>query len=302
MAATLGTGAVVSVAPVEAASSMVVAYAFDASCASVPDASGQGVTGTASGTQLGTGRHGSGFVFNGSSATVVSNQPVSMGGAFTMMACLSNPSGSGYETVAAVGRTRDVFLVNSTLSFFDGTRDVAFGAVPTGRWVHVAITSDGAVVRAFVDGAPIGSAAAALGAVTAPLQVGSWPSGGASDDFFSGSLDEVRVYPRALTAAEISTDANQPLGSGNPPTTRTTVAPTTTTAAPTTTTTTSTTTTTTYHDHRSAVHDHHDRAGRHRRQPADLRQRQGPHRPGPHPAHPRPRRERRQRPDTGVGG
>ncbi len=40
------------------------------------------------------------------------------------------------------------------------------------------------------------------------------PSGSQNADFWSGTLDEVRVYGRALTAAEIQTDMLTPIPSG----------------------------------------------------------------------------------------
>ena len=46
-----------------------------------------------------------------------------------------------------------------------------------------------------------------LANVTAVLQIGAWmPSGSQNADFWSGTLDEVRVYGRGSTAAEIQTD------------------------------------------------------------------------------------------------
>ena len=44
---------------------------------------------------------------------------------------------------------------------------------------------------------------------TSPLRIGGngvWP------EWFSGLIDEVRVYNRALSAAEIATDRDSPVG------------------------------------------------------------------------------------------
>src|SRR5204863_7545504 len=35
-------------------------------------------------------------------------------------------------------------------------------------------------------------------------------------EYFSGLIDEVRVYSRALSAAEVQTDMNTPVGGGSP--------------------------------------------------------------------------------------
>jgi hypothetical protein len=77
----------------------------------------------------------------------------------------------------------------------------------TGGWFHVAGTymrSTGEAriyVNGFEDGSTTGSGAA-IGDRAASLSLGS-ASSYASRDFFSGLLDEVRLYDRALTAAEI---------------------------------------------------------------------------------------------------
>jgi hypothetical protein len=75
--------------------------------------------------------------------------------------------------------------------------------LPTGRWVHLAGTFDGKVMRVYVDGQE-------QGAMDRPGQVnpnqfhlclGSYELNHASH--FTGLLDEVKVYDRALTAEEV---------------------------------------------------------------------------------------------------
>ena len=81
--------------------------------------------------------------------------------------------------------------------------------MPTGGWQHVAITYDGTSLRAFLNGTPLGAAqTATIPSVSAPLQLGAWIFGATDADFFSGTLDEVRVYGRALSQAEIAADMN----------------------------------------------------------------------------------------------
>ena len=80
------------------------------------------------------------------------------------------------------------------------------GRAPTvGQWEHVAATYDGSVARFYVDGVEV---------ATKPFtgQVGSsntWRLGAFDNTptgFFDGLVDNVRVYDRALSAAEIQTD------------------------------------------------------------------------------------------------
>ena len=188
--------------PVTAATSPPsVAYGFDEGTGTaVADLSGNARNGTAvSPTWVSPGRYGSAISFNGTSTRVTSSAPITLGPAFTMMTWVLNPAANGYETVAAIGSSRDLYLYDGSLWFHDGAGDWNMGVgVAAGRWVHVAVTYDGSSLRAFVDGAAAGTPVArSLPSVSAPLQVGAWPMGSSNLDPFSGTIDEVRVYPRA---------------------------------------------------------------------------------------------------------
>lgn len=71
-------------------------------------------------------------------------------------------------------------------------------ALSTGTWLHVAGSYDGATLRAYVNGAEVGSLAAA-GTVAA----GAGAQLSSASDPLDGLLDDARVYDRALSAAEI---------------------------------------------------------------------------------------------------
>jgi hypothetical protein len=178
---------------------------------------------------------------------VVSASNLSIGSSFAVTAWVWNPSNSAYETIAAAGGQRDLFLRAGSLSFFDGNVDRDLGVnVPTGRWAFVALTSDGSTLRAYVDGAAAAPVNAAVtGTSVGRLQIGAWTDGSSTTDYFSGRIDEVRWYGRSLSSSEVAADmATRVSTSGESSTTTiatTTTAPTTTvatttTAAPTTTT------------------------------------------------------------------
>ena len=70
--------------------------------------------------------------------------------------------------------------------------------LPTNRWVHLAGTFDGATVRIYVDGEACGAVArpGRLVANDFPIYLGSFAPSHAAH--FTGLLDEVRLYDRAL--------------------------------------------------------------------------------------------------------
>ena len=72
------------------------------------------------------------------------------------------------------------------------------------------------VLRAHANGTQRGPDRAVTRAnVTAALQSGAWiPAANQNSDYWSGTIDEVRVYGRALSAAEIQTDMATPIPSG----------------------------------------------------------------------------------------
>ncbi|MEZ4716691.1 MAG: LamG domain-containing protein [Caldilineaceae bacterium] len=81
----------------------------------------------------------------------------------------------------------------------------AEGTLATDVWHHAAMTYDGVRLRVYLDGTEVGSMSLS-GVVTAdpnvPVAVGAQPQG-AGNNTFAGLIDDVRIYTRALSAAEI---------------------------------------------------------------------------------------------------
>jgi hypothetical protein len=81
-------------------------------------------------------------------------------------------------------------------------------AIAGGAWVHLATTYDGTTQRVFVNGVEVSNAAAtgAIDAGAGNLRIGGndvW-----AGEYYQGLIDEVRIYNRALTAAEINAIRN----------------------------------------------------------------------------------------------
>jgi hypothetical protein len=101
--------------------------------------------------------------------------------------------------------------VNFWVQPASGTQTGAASGAPlgAGAWHHLAGTYDGANVRLYIDGAQAGSAALA-GALrtdsTTPIRIGAGSDGTVGQaEPFDGRIDDVRIYDRALTPAEITT-------------------------------------------------------------------------------------------------
>ena len=93
-------------------------------------------------------------------------------------------------------------------------RRPAPSALALNAWTHLASTYDGTTLRLFVNGTQVATARRRAMPNTAdPLRIGGNAIWG---EYFSGLIDEVRVYNRALSAAEIGTDMNTAVGSGAP--------------------------------------------------------------------------------------
>jgi Concanavalin A-like lectin/glucanases superfamily/Bacterial Ig-like domain/IPT/TIG domain len=71
-------------------------------------------------------------------------------------------------------------------------------------WTHVALTYDGARIRIYLDGLEVASRTAhgLLATTPEPMGIGQG---------FHGSIDEVRIYSRALTAGEVAIDRQTPV-------------------------------------------------------------------------------------------
>ena len=75
--------------------------------------------------------------------------------------------------------------------------------ISTTDWTHLAMTYDGSVQRLYVNGVLAGTHAQTgnMAVGNQPLRIGG--NGSFPGEFFKGLIDEVKVYNRALTAAEI---------------------------------------------------------------------------------------------------
>jgi hypothetical protein len=86
----------------------------------------------------------------------------------------------------------------------------AFDPLPTLEWHHVAMTYNGSAMSLYVDGFLVAArkTQTTLSSSSLPLFIGGNPLWG---EFFKGTIDEVRVYNRALSEGEIVADMFTPV-------------------------------------------------------------------------------------------
>ena len=218
----------ITISVVAAGSGLVGAYGFEEGTGgSVTDVSGYNNTGTINGATWTTqGRYGQALNFNGIDGLVVINSSASLNlsSAMTLEAWVyPTASQSGWSSV--LHRQPDTYYLHASSpagammpaggGIYSGVEFycAAPSPIPLNAWTHLAATFDGSLIRFYVNGVQV-STQAASGTIqtgTNPLRVG----GNTYNQFFQGRIDEVRIYNRALSAGEISTDMNTPVSSAS---------------------------------------------------------------------------------------
>jgi len=211
-------------------SSLVAAYDFNQGTGTVvPDDSGNGHAGTVSGAAWSaSGKFGGALAFNGTSSlvTVPSSAALSLTTGMTLEAWVKPATSTGWQTLLMRERPGGM---SYGLYGFDNTgkppaiyghvsSDVEAkgkAALALNVWTHVAGSYDGATLRIYVNGSQVGTTAltGSLTSSSSPLRIGGNSVWG---EYFNGLIDEVRVYNRALSAAEIATDQTTPVAPAVP--------------------------------------------------------------------------------------
>ena len=198
-------------------------YRFgEGSGTTVNDSAGNGYSGTIfGGATFGTGISGGDLVFNGTSGSVSLGNPAGLNitGTITLAAWIYPRSRSGIQDGIQdiVGRSYNLSLGQETvlrvnngsyqIGAWNGNNYFASATMPPGdldTWVYLVGVYDGSAWRLYRDGTLVASSASTVGA----LQVAeNWTVGSSavSNRYFEGSIDEVRIYNAALSAAQVAT-------------------------------------------------------------------------------------------------
>jgi len=209
------------------AQNLVAAYAFsEGSGTLVADTSGNAnhgaITGAAWTTQ---GRFGNAVTFNGTTdfVSVADAAPLDLTAAGTIEAWVRLDAIGRWHGVLAKGAANSDAAHNYALEITDTNRvacalgngaasvvALSTATLVAGQFYHLACTWNGTTLALFLDGALDTSTAQTLTPVanTAPLSIGQF---GGNSDRLLGTIDEVRLYARALTLADIQQDMNTPV-------------------------------------------------------------------------------------------
>ena len=208
---------------------LVAAYGFnDGTGSTVTDASGNGNHGTISGAQwTSSGQYGKALVFDGVNdwVTVADSPSLDLTTGMTLQAwvyptALSGGSANGWRTVILKQQSTQLayaLYANSNTNrpngyVYTSSDQGVFGnaQLPLNTWRHLAVTYDGAALKLYVGGTLVGNRALPGIIKTSghPLRIGGNSIWG---EYFKGRIDEVRIYNRALTAAQIQADMSTPV-------------------------------------------------------------------------------------------
>ena len=156
--------------------------------------------------------------FNGTSGTLVSlgnPSKLAFTGQITLSAWIKPTSITTAQYIIdhRTGTTNDVFLMITSTGLYEvgvnnGSFHGATYAIPSsdmGAWVHLAGTYDGTTWRLYLNGILVASSVSSTGAISPN---GNWGIGGAlsgsqSKRYFTGAIDDVRIYNTAISSSAV---------------------------------------------------------------------------------------------------
>ncbi|MFI7701790.1 LamG-like jellyroll fold domain-containing protein [Nonomuraea sp. NPDC049480] len=223
---------------VQSPAGLVAAYGMNEGAGStVGDASAAGNHGTTTATTWSaTGKYGKALSFNGTSSwvTVGDSPSLRLTTGMTLQAWIRPTTVNSWRTVIMKQYTGDLAYVlsagsdnNRPHTVIHTTGEVGTGgtaSLPLDTWSHLTATYDGTTLRLYVNGTQISqrTAGGPIRTDNGVLRIGGNSLWG---EHFNGLIDEVRIYNRALTPAQIQTDMSTPIGEEPPPDTQAPTAP-----------------------------------------------------------------------------
>ena len=199
---------------------MLAAYGFnEGTGSSTADESWHGNTATLFGATWTAGKYGQGLAFNGSNQYVTGKDIDFPSGPFTLTGWFkTSVPGPGKILSKYLSSTNQIYvmvLANGRViaGFYDGNdwQEVRTSqSYSDNNWHHFALVVTTTTVELFIDGVSRGTDTHDN---SIPVNNVLWNIGrnANSSQYFTGSLDEIKLYNKALTPAEVITDMNTPL-------------------------------------------------------------------------------------------
>ena len=210
-----------------ATTSLVAAYGFDEGTGTtVSDRSGKGNNGViSSATWTATGRFGKALAFNGTSSwvTVADSASLDLTTGMTLEAWVyPTTTMTGWRTVMMKEQPgADIYYLSANTDMNQPATGVSIGGsirqldagttIPVNAWTHLTATYDGTTQRLYINGAQVASQAqtGSIAVSGSAMHIGGNSVWG---EYFQGLIDEVRIYNRALSPAEIQADMSKAVG------------------------------------------------------------------------------------------
>ena len=204
---------------------LVAAYSFaEGGGGLINDETGNGNVGTIRGASWTSGRFDNALSFDGIDdlVTVADDDLLDLTTGMTLEAWVK-PFALGNVWRDIIFKADDIYYLEGS-STQQGAPTVggtftgplyASSSLPLNTWSHLAATYDGAIVRLFVNGEEVAnrSQTGTIHQSNEPLTLGGNDVYG---QHWAGLIDEVRIYNRALSQAEIQLDMNTPIGPQTP--------------------------------------------------------------------------------------
>ena len=205
------------ITPVEPdAVNLVLHYALDEGSGNVAnDSSGSGNNGTIEGSPAGiTGVTGNALGFDGSRDYIATGKNLLDSlPAFTIACWLKGDLSLGNRS-GLVGQNDCVeygVISSNAIQIWTpggGSLDMPWPYDADTDWHSVVAVGDGTSLTIYLDGAPAVTGGSAItdnyGTSTFSVNIGGGGVFDATDNWFTGDIDEIRIYQRALSAAEVA--------------------------------------------------------------------------------------------------
>ena len=180
--------------------------------ASAADSSGNGLSGTVYGSpsSIESGAAGRAYGFGGSDYISLGNPSSFPDGASPRSMCgwgRPDSLAGGFAWIASYGTAgtgQAMFIGRNGATLYGGGYgdDLSASNVWTaGNWTQACLTYDGATARLYANGQQVASGAKSWNLARGVAYIGKQVNGA---EYWTGAIDDVRIYNRALSASEVS--------------------------------------------------------------------------------------------------